>query len=338
MEKTPFWKILIPVAIGILVIALMIANESGEVDWYLFTPTVKSCLMILSAFLFMVLRDLGYIIRIRLFSEKFLSWKQSFKVIMLWEFTSSITPSSVGGAAVATVFVHKEGLSVGKSAAMVILTALMDELFFVIVFPLVALIVGFEKVFALNSAVITLISVGYCVKLLLASALIYALFFNPKGFSKIIIGLFSLPILKRWKEGAEHTGRDIIIASDEIKNYKISFWFKSMAATSLSWCSRFLVANSIFAAFFTLSDNVLVFVRQMAMWIPMIIAPTPGGSGFAEYIFTQFLSDVTSSIVLTSATTAFIALLWRIVTYYPYLIVGTLIIPRWVADKFSKKR
>ncbi len=294
--------------------------------------------MLLVAFLFMAGRDLGYVIRIRLISGNFLSWIQSFKVIMLWEFTSAITPSSVGGAAVATVFVHKEGLPVGKAAAMVVLTALLDEAFFVVVFPIVALIVGFGRVFALSDAVITLVLAEYCVKLLLASTLVYALFFNPAGFGKLITWIFSLPVLRRWRKGAEQTATDIVLASEEIKGYKISFWFKAAAATSLSWCSRFLVANAIFTAFFILSDQILVFVRQMAMWIPMIIAPPPGGSGFAEYIFTGFLSDVTSSLTLTAATTTFIALLWRLVTYYPYLIIGTLIIPGWITDKFSKKK
>jgi len=337
MEKTAIWKILLPATIGILVIALMIANESEKIEWQLFTPTLKSCLLFLAAFLFMALRDTGYIIRIRLFSGNMLTWKQSFRVIMLWEFTSAITPSSVGGSAVATVYVHKEGVNVGKSAAIVVLTALMDEMFFVVTFPLVAVIVGFDRVFALNSTIVSLVVAGYCVKLILASSLAYALFFNPKGFKNFVVKLFSLPGLKRWKNSAENAGQDIILASEEIKSYGIAFWFKGAAATALSWCSRFMVANVIFTAFFTLTDHVLVFVRQMAMWIPMIIAPTPGGSGFAEYIFTGFLSDVTTSNILSAGTTAFIAMLWRLVTYYPYLIMGALIIPYWVKEKFKKR-
>ena len=45
-------------------------------------------------------------------------------------------------------------------------------------------------------------------------------------------------------------------------------------------------------AFFTVKDHMLIFARQLVMWIMMLVSPTPGGSGFAEYIFTRYLSDV----------------------------------------------
>ncbi len=336
-SQLSIWKILIPITIGLLTVAIMLICESEGISWNLFDTTWDSIFMILLAFCFMATRDLGYIIRIRLFSRNFLSWKQAFRVIMLWEFTSAVTPSSVGGSAVATVFVHKEGLPVGRSATMVILTALMDEMFFVIVSPIVLLLSDFDKVFAINHFVITLVISGYCVKLILSVILAYGLFINPLGLKRIIVAIFSLPLLRRWKTGAEKTGDDIIICSDEIKEYDFSFWIKSAVATSISWCSRFLVANAIFSAFFTLSDQILVFVRQMAMWIPMIISPTPGGSGFAEYIFSSFLSDVTTSVEVNASTTAFIAMLWRMITYYPYLIIGSIIIPGWLTKSFSKK-
>jgi len=34
---------------------------------------------------------------------------------------------------------------------------------------------------------------------------------------------------------------------------------------------------------------LLLFARQLAMWIMMLVSPTPGGSGFAEFIFTRYL-------------------------------------------------
>jgi uncharacterized membrane protein YbhN (UPF0104 family) len=31
------------------------------------------------------------------------------------------------------------------------------------------------------------------------------------------------------------------------------------------------------------------------------------------------------------------ALIWRLISYYPYLLVGALMVPKWISDKFSKK-
>lgn len=331
-----WWKIALPVAIGLAAALWLIITEiDGSVISGL-NFTLQTALYILLAFIFMAGRDLGYIMRIRLFARGDLSWKQAFRVIMLWEFTSAVTPSTVGGTSVAVVFVHKEGLSVGKSATMVMLTAFFDELFFAVIFPLVIIFVGADVLFSFTGAstLMPIIIAGYFVKFALASILSYGLFFNARGLGKLIVRLFSTRLLKRWKAGAERTASDLELSSAQIKHYKWSFWVKAFATTALSWCSRFLVANAIFMAFVTISDHLLVFARQLAMWVPMIISPTPGGAGFAEYIFSNFLSDVTTTA--DAGIIPLIALLWRGVTFYPYLIIGALIIPRWLA-KFKTK-
>jgi hypothetical protein len=64
---------------------------------------------LLLAGLFMILRDIGYMIRFKIFTENKVTWWQAFRVIMLWEFASAISPSAIGGTGVAVVFVHKEG-------------------------------------------------------------------------------------------------------------------------------------------------------------------------------------------------------------------------------------
>lgn len=290
--------------------------------------------MLLLAFMFMAGRDLGYIIRLRLLAANTLSWRQAFRVIMLWEFTSAVTPSTVGGTSVAVVFVHREGLSVGKSATMVMLTAFMDELFFALFFPLLMLLVGWSGMFGFEGAVVLvpLIWTGYFIKLMLMLTLGYGLFLNPAGLSRLIVRVFSLPLLRRWRAGAQNAGREIQLSSDETKHYKARFWIKVFMATALSWCSRFMVANAIFMAFFTVGDQLLLFARQLAMWVMMIISPTPGGSGFAEWIFQSFLSDVAPVTAVTqTGTVVMIALIWRLITYYPYLFIGAFILPKWLS-------
>lgn len=44
--------------------------------------------------------------------------------------------------------------------------------------------------------------------------------------------------------------------------------------------------------FLKINDHLLIFTRQLVMWIMMIVRPTPGGSGFAELILGRYLSDL----------------------------------------------
>jgi uncharacterized membrane protein YbhN (UPF0104 family) len=66
------------------------------------------------------------------------------------------------------------------------------------------------------------------------------------------------------------------------------------------------------------------------MWIILLVSPTPGGSGVAEFIFSDFLGDLIPNIVWAVP----LALLWRLLTYYPYLFIGAFLIPRGVKRVF----
>ena len=129
-------KIVLPILIGLGVVAWFIIREIDTDALGQLNFTWRALFWLLIAWCCMIGRDLGYIIRIRILSENDLTWRQAFRVIMLWEFTSAITPSTVGGTAVAVVFIHKEGISVGRSTSIVLATSFLDELYFVIMFPL----------------------------------------------------------------------------------------------------------------------------------------------------------------------------------------------------------
>jgi uncharacterized membrane protein YbhN (UPF0104 family) len=136
----------------------------------------------------------------------------------------------------------------------------------------------------------------------------------------------------------EKTGDDIIVASQEFKQKNVKFWIRAILSTFLSWSSRYLVANALIVAFFAVSDHFVLFARQLVIWIMMLVMPTPGGSGFAEYIFTYFCGDmIITDPGMKMAAATLISLLWRLVTYYPYLLIGAIIFPRWVVKLIARK-
>ena len=333
-------KIILPVVIGLGVVAFMVIREFVPSVFGRISFSWNSILWLFVAMLCMVGRDLGYMIRIRVLSENKLSWLQSFRVIMLWEFTSTVTPGAIGGTGVATLFVHKEGLSVGRSSAIVMATSLLDELYFVIMFPLLVLIVGGERLFSIPDSpgwthgIMALVLAGFSVKFMWVLAMTYGLFFNPRGLSKLIYRIFHLPVLRRWKRGAGRAAMDIIATSEEMKSKKPKFWIKAFLSTVLSWTSRYWVVNFLFLAFFAVNEHFLIFARQLVMWIILVVTPTPGGSGVAEFTFSIFLGE----FIPIAGFAIALALLWRLVSYYPYLLIGALVVPKWVNDKFTSSK
>ena len=94
-------KIAIPIIIGLGVAFYMLWTNT---DWEEFAKVSwgwRTIFWLFIALLMMGIRDFAYMYRIRVITDKQISWRNSFDVIMLWEFASAITPSIVGGTGVA---------------------------------------------------------------------------------------------------------------------------------------------------------------------------------------------------------------------------------------------
>ena len=332
-------RIVWPILIGLAVSAIMLIRTFDANTFSFIDFTWRTFYYIFLTFVMMAIRDLAYMYRIIVLTEGYLSWKQAFNVIMLWEFSSAISPSVVGGTGPAIFFLYKEGLSGGRSTAVVLTAIFLDEMFFIIMVPLIYLVYG-QNIFPPDSIKIDQIIYafygGYIIIFVYTVFLFYALFINPHLFKSFISWVFLFPILTRWRMRARKSANQLILTSKTIKAKPFSYWFKSVVATIFSWTARYWVVNFMLMAFFheryTLYDHFLIYGRQLSMWIILLISPTPGGSGIAEFIFSDFLGD----FIANPSWYAPLAIFWRLITYYPYLFIGVIILPIWLKKVFRK--
>lgn len=349
LSKVKPWRIIFPFAIGAAITYYMLRDFDFK-SLTLLDIAASSVLFLVLAFVLMLVRDLGYVWRLRILSDKKLSWRQSVQVVLLWEFTSAITPSAVGGTSVAIFFINKEGVNLGLSSAMVLMTSLLDELYFVITFPIVFLLMAQIGLFSLgadmaevpfykNQFFVTAL-IGYSLKFAYTLVVFYGLFVNPRGLKWLLLMIFKLPIIRKWRPQANQSGDDLLKASREFKTWPLKNWVKAILATALSWTARYWVVNALIMFLFGgvvwgWHQHLVVFGKQLVMWIMMLVTPTPGGSGFAEYIFKEFLSTEMPTTG-SEGMGSFLAFLWRLVSYYPYLIIGAFVVPRWIKKHFVK--
>lgn len=305
-------------------------NVVDVLDYISWSST--SVLWIVMAVLFTVGRDFFYMIRIRILTKNKLNWRAAFYVIMLWEFASALSPGIVGGAAVAMFILNRENIPFGRATAIVVITAFMDNLFYVIMIPLVMIFVRLDSLTMIKGSnsefLMWWFYGGFLIISLVCLFLYLSIFWYPKMAGKILWGLFKLPFLRRWQVVGKEWGKDIELASRAFKKEKRPYWFRVFFATFASWISRFLVINAILNAFLDLGllENIRILGKQLIMWLFMLVSPTPGGSGVAEYAFSELLSDFTTSTILLAG----LALLWRLISYFPYLFIGALLLPAWL--------
>ncbi len=346
-------RIILPVMLGLVVVGYLFYREFDPSAFSLISFSWYIIIFVFFALLMMIIRDFGYILRLRILSARKLTWKKCFNIIMLWEFASAVTPGAIGGTGVAVVFIHKEGLSVGKSTAVVMATSLLDELYFILLFPVIVFIVGNTSLFTIgdNSAAtgfdfsnkyFLFAIIAYSIKFLWVLFMIYGLFIKPDAIKNIIYRIFNIKFLKRWKNGADKAGKDLVTASEELKKQNFLFWIKAFLSTIFSWTARYWVLNFLLIALIfgtanttipSFAENLLIFARQLVMWIIMVVMPTPGGSGIVELVFSDYMAE----FIPTAGFVTLMVLMWRIVTYYPYLFIGVLVLPKWIKRVFAKE-
>jgi glycosyltransferase 2 family protein len=306
---------------------LSFSESLNQIEW-----DTATTIWLFVAFLFMVSRDFFYVIRIRLLTKNQLGWKAAIYVILLWEFASALTPGVVGGAAVAMFILNRETIPLGRATAIVIITAFMDNLFFVLMIPLVFLFVHNSDLFPADEGATLVLSCwfwgGFGIIFSVCLMLYLTLFWYPSFASKFLLFIFRFPLIKRWKFIAAEWGKDIEKAAITFKKEKGSFWLAVFASTFMSWISRYLVINAILNAFLRLGfyDNILVLGKQLILWLFMLVSPTPGGSGVAEYAFGELLASFSSSAILL----VIMAIIWRLMSYFPYLFIGAILLPSWI--------
>lgn len=330
------WKILLPVAIGIGVVAWLFHREFDIAVLDMVRIDVRTICGIVLALLFVIGRDFGLSWRFRELTDRSLSWYQSVKVSLLCEFTSCITPSAVGGSALSMVYMHREGIEYGRGTILMMTTLLLDELFFVISLPMVMLSVSYSELFGF---VRTTFSAGleasfwtvYALIALWTLILFIGILVKPRTIRITLNRLFSVRLLHRWAARADGLGKDIESTGHELCSKSARWWAKAFGATAVTWLSRYLVVNALFFGFAPMADGLTVFARQFVVWALLMVSPTPGGAGISEWLFTTYYGDMIDSTAMVLA----IALLWRIVSYYIYLLIGACIVPSWIRKGFK---
>lgn len=331
-----WWRLALPMLFGVGAVVLLLWNELGEhgLDRLRQVHLTRfGLLMLLGAVVANALRDFGYMLRLRILTNKEFSWRRAFDVTALWEFATAVAPAILGGTSVAIYVISREKIPLGRSAAIVLVTAMLDEIFFLVFAPVVFFSVGIDRLFPpqLDEAlwglpIQVLFWIGYALIAVMKIAVFYSVFFRPRAIKLFLVNLFKHRWIRRFRPKMADAGDDLIAASTEFKGRPLRFWIEAIGATWCSWGSRFLVLNFLAAAFFPVSGHLLMYARQIVLWVVLLISPTPGASGAAEFAFVGFMRD----LLPAGALLVVVALLWRLLTYYLYLFVGVMVLPRWV--------
>ena len=251
--------------------------------------------------------------RIYYLAEKRMSWLASFRVILSWDFVSSVTPSTIGGGPMATYAMTKEGLNLGQSSAIILFGVLLDQILFALTIPILLLLSLKYEVIPSNIGWVGegAIMAIYFAMLIYAGVLAYAVLKNPAVLSKILKAIFRLPILSKYSQKIEGSAEELERYSAELRNRPLSFILKAFGLTFLTWLARIWLPTIVVLSMLP-ADVLLSFLRSLAMNFAFLAMPTPGGSGGVEGLFALFQGPLIDRKVFVGIS----LFVWRVISYY----------------------
>jgi uncharacterized protein (TIRG00374 family) len=343
LKKIHISKVIWPILIGLIVLVYMVYkqfnwDEFNKIEWN------DSVLFgILISLLLYFIRHIAIAARLRLLSDKKFSWLKSIELIFIWEFSSAISPTAFGGSAVALYFLSQEKLKPSKAITLVLYTVVVDSAFFLVTLPILLFVLGpviirpgLTSIWDINQHVIFFF-LTYLAMFLYSGFFFYGLFLHPEKIKNFLCWLARIKILKKFKKGLIKTGENVVIASGELAHKNYLFHLKAFIFTAIGWTLRFLVVNVLLIAFtshdlFHWLDQFIIYGRSQNMYVETSFTPTPGSTGFAEYMFAGFFKDY-----IPEGLAMVIAIIWRIITYYFYLFAGIIVVPNWINRLLRKK-
>ncbi|MFN4079592.1 MAG: YbhN family protein [Saprospiraceae bacterium] len=289
------------------------------------------------AFLLLLARHAFYALRIRTLSDNFFSWKKSAALIAIWEFSAALTPTSKGGPFVMLFVLSREGLGAGRTAAAIFYSMLSDAGFFVLMLPIFLSIYGRGVLFPQDASEAAVRLAGgtfyatYSLILCYWCLLAFFLFVKPAYAARAVQLMSEMRLLRRWAGGLRRLSDEFLLAARELRRRSPGWHLRVIGGTVGAWTCKFAMINAIILAVYPVVNadggtQLFIYARLTAMFIIMTFSPTPGGAGLAEVALINFIADY-----VPEQFGVLVALIWRGMAYYGYLLLGAFVVPAWLA-------
>ena len=233
------WHLWLAASIGLVVIVGMMIREFDVEVLSRIDLSPRFFLGVVMGVLLFAVQNLMLTLRFRHLCQRKLSVAEAFRINVLCEFTSAVTPSAVGGSGLAFVYLNREGVSMGRSIFTMFAALLADEAFLAISCVLLYFCVPSHLLFSLadgvgipadatNEWIKGGVQVIFIVSTLIVAvwtAILYLLLLHrPQFLGWVLKGCCKIPFLRRFMPKVEKFSEEMTMASEEAKLEGGRFW------------------------------------------------------------------------------------------------------------------
>lgn len=255
---------------------------------------------------------------------------------LAWDFFSNVTPSAIGGAPFAAVYIARDKrMNLGSATGLMLFTMLLDQLWFALTIPVVLVAALAVEVIpsslgTVGAAGFTLYFVGMLAWVVLFG---YATMFRPDLLQRLTRLVLSIKWLRRYKDRVDREMIQLQERARMLRTQRAGFYINGMLLTIGTWAARYLLLLFIVWSFLPDFDKILLLLRTAAMTLGSLVMPTPGGAGGIEGLYALFVGPLLPAALLMPTL-----LIWRFLGYYLFVGLGIFLSTHHVQKTIRRNR
>ena len=255
---------------------------------------------------------------------------------LAWDFFSNVTPSAIGGAPFAAVYISRDKqISLGSSTGLMLFSMLLDQLWFALTIP--AVLIGALVMDVIPNSLGHVGVVGFMLYFIgmLAWVVVfgYATMYRPDLLQRLAGAVFRIKWLRRFQERVDRGMIQFRERAQMLRSQRPSFYINGMLLTIGTWAARYLLLLFIVWSFLPSFDQILLLLRMAAMTLGSLVMPTPGGAGGIEGLYALFIGPL-----LPAALVMPTLLIWRFLAYYLFVGLGIFLSTHHVQKTIRRNR
>ena len=258
---------------------------------------------------------------------------KAVEIVTSGTFVAAITPSSAGGEPARIHLLHRNKIPIGRASAVVIGERLMDAILLLSLVPFALFIFrDMLSSYQLDAAFI----LAETIVILVLALILYGMW-KPEQTKRLIHFIVDR-IAHILGKKTEATLSPILTRIDmELEHFHDSIWMfltegrkgllYGAACTILFWMVEYAILPVILMGLDQTPSIIVVIAAQVLLSIIMVVPATPGASGVAEFGAMSLFS-----VFVTSSLLGITVIVWRALTFYMNLLVGSFVSVKILKD------
>jgi glycosyltransferase 2 family protein len=253
-------------------------------------------------------------------NDKNVTLARATRAFLLYLFGASTTPSA-SGANVAMAWYLSQYTDSRRATAVAIFSVSLDLVFYAYALPLSFAYLYFAGIDLHLPVIGSFLGVLVLIGTVVAIGLAYGVAYQAHRLEKLVFSICNLKFLKRFQRGALRFIGETADAMIQMRQLPFATQVKLHLSTFLNYTFHFAAANLVLATLGYKVDDLGLIAAQILLVFFSFFIPTPGGAGYFEIV----LGTSSSALGIAKEAVVPFVLIWRILSYYLYYLIGPFI-------------